>query len=69
MQVTVNGQTRNLTANDGDYTLSDLINVLGFSGTRYAIEVDGAIVPRSKHSSYAIQDKQHIEIIQAVGGG
>lgn len=73
MQLIINGQTRQfneqLNTDSTALTLSELIETLGFKGTRYAIEVNGFIIPRSKHSSYRVQDNEKIEIIQAVGGG
>lgn len=66
MHVLINGESREFTHS---LTLAELIQTLGFAGTRLAIEVDGAIVPRSQHSDYNLSDNQQIEIIQAVGGG
>lgn len=66
MHVIINGESRELT---NDLTLTDLIETLGFTNTRIAIEVDGAIVPRSQYAHYTIQPENKIEIIQAVGGG
>lgn len=66
MQIILNGEPREFTDN---ITLSDLVAALGFTGMRYAIEVEGAIVPRSQHATTTLIGQQRVEIIQAVGGG
>jgi sulfur carrier protein len=50
-------------------TLADLIIELALTGKRYAIEIDGLLVPKSRHAAFILQADQKIEIVHAVGGG
>ena len=49
--------------------VSDLIRDLSLEGKRIAIERNGEIVPRSKHSETVLVDGDKIEVVAAVGGG
>ena len=49
--------------------MSDLIENLGYSGKRIAVERNGEIVPRSLHTSTQLCDNDVLEIVVAVGGG
>lgn len=49
--------------------VSDLVRELSLEGKRIAIERNGEIVPRSKHSETALADGDKIEVVAAVGGG
>lgn len=66
MQVTVNGQVRQLEAGA---SVADLLQSLGLGGRRIALERNGEIVPKSLHPSTPIADGDRIEIVVAVGGG
>lgn len=50
-------------------TLAELLQQLGYGEKRVAVERNGAIVPRSKHSETAVLAGDRIEIVQAIGGG
>jgi sulfur carrier protein len=50
-------------------TLAELATELALDGTRYAIEVDGILIPRARHVEYRLNTMQKIEIVHAVGGG
>ncbi|MDO5768563.1 MAG: sulfur carrier protein ThiS [Psychrobacter sp.] len=63
--VTVNGKVMQTT----HQTLELLINELALSQGRFAVEVDGELVPKSQLNQFAIQDGMIIEVVQAVGGG
>lgn len=63
--VTVNGKVMQTT----HLTLQLLVNELGLSQGRFAVEVDGDLVPKSQLDQYAIKDGMVIEVVQAVGGG
>ncbi len=64
--VTVNGQPREVP--DG-LTIATLVDELGFAGKRVAIELNGQIVPRSRHAQTLVAPADTIEIVVAVGGG
>ena len=65
MQLTVNGEDREVKASD----LAGLIAELGLDGRKVAVERNLAIVPRSLHGSTPLQDGDRIELVQFVGGG
>ena len=50
-------------------TLAELATELGLIGKRYAIEVDGMLISKSRHLEYTLNAMQKIEIVHAVGGG
>ena len=64
--ITLNGKTRTLEA---ELSLQDLLQDLGMSIGRIAVELNGSIVPRSQFSSQLICNLDSIEIVQAIGGG
>ena len=64
--ITVNGETRTLEAG---LSLQDLLQDLGMTEGRIAVEVNGNIIPRSQFSSQRISNLDSIEIVQAIGGG
>lgn len=66
MQVTVNGAPHALPQ---AAQLHQLIDTLQLTNQRIAVEVNGAIVPRSKHAQYPLQDGDTVLIVQAIGGG
>jgi len=49
-------------------TVAALLQQLHVTG-RFAVEVNEEIVPRSRHSSYELKADDHVEIVQAIGGG
>jgi sulfur carrier protein len=66
IDVTINGNARRL---DQEATIEELLKKLGIPKEGAAIAVNGAVVPRSKHSEHMIADGDRLEIIRAVGGG
>jgi sulfur carrier protein len=50
-------------------SVADLVRDLSLEGKRIAIERNGEIVPRSRHSETALVDGDKIEVVAAVGGG
>lgn len=50
-------------------TASDLINQLNYQDQRIALEVNEAIIAKSNHSEFALNEGDICEIIKAVGGG
>jgi sulfur carrier protein len=65
MAILVNGDLLETTSK----TLAELATELGLNGKRYAIEVDGMLISKSRHSEYTLNAMQKIEIVHAVGGG
>lgn len=50
-------------------TIAGLIAKLAMGEKRFAVEVNEQIIPRSKHSDYALQADDVVEIVVAIGGG
>lgn len=61
----VNGKTLQTT----HQTVQLVVNELGLSSGRYAVEVDGELVPKSELAQLRIVEGMNIEVVQAVGGG
>jgi sulfur carrier protein len=63
--ITVNGKTLQTT----HQTVQLVVNELGLSQGRYAVEVDGDLVPKSELAQMRVVEGMTIEVVQAVGGG
>ena len=50
-------------------SVAALIDVLGYTGKRVALERNGDIVPRSQHATQLLNDGDRLELVVAVGGG
>ncbi len=66
LNLIINGELRQFPQ---ELTVSALIEYLGYSGKRIAIERNGEIVPKSQHASTALAAGDQLEIVVAVGGG
>lgn len=66
MKLQVNGETRSLPDN---LTVAGLLQELAFTGRRVAVEVNEAIVPRSRHDEHQLHPEDRVEIVHAIGGG
>lgn len=66
IEITVNGKTMTLAE---ELSLEGLLQHLGMTKGRIAVELNGHIVPRSQFSSQLISNLDSIEIVQAIGGG
>ena len=63
--ITVNGKSLQTT----HQTVQLVINELGLSQGRYAVEDDGDLMPKSELAQLRIVEGMNIEVVQAVGGG
>ncbi len=63
--ISVNGKNLQTT----HQTVQLVINELGLSQGRYAVEVDGELIPKSELAQLRIVEGMTIEVVQAVGGG
>ncbi|MBF0657337.1 MULTISPECIES: sulfur carrier protein ThiS [Psychrobacter] len=63
--ISVNGKKLQTT----HQTVQLVINELGLSQGRYAVEVEGELIPKSELSQLRIVEGMNIEVVQAVGGG
>ncbi|MFA6920919.1 MAG: sulfur carrier protein ThiS [Gallionella sp.] len=64
--VYINGAPRQLA---DSCSVAMLIEELGYTGKRIALEKNGDIVPRSLYATHALNDGDKLEIVVAVGGG
>ena len=70
MQIILNGEAHTLPNETAEsFYIADLIEQLGLTGQRLAIELNGDIVPRSQHATFALNDGDKVEIVRAIGGG
>jgi len=66
MQINVNGEPRTIVE---PTNLEVLIEQLGFSGKRIAVELNREIVPHGQYGQQILKDGDQIEIVHAIGGG
>ena len=66
MKIIVNGEEISLPKGSN---IQDLITQLGYENKRIAIEINEAIIPKSKHLSHLLENLDRVEVINAVGGG
>ena len=66
MQIQLNGEARTLEA---DASVARLVETLGLTGRRIAVEVNEEIVPRSVHAETHLAEGDRVEIVHAIGGG
>ncbi|MGA7965587.1 MAG: sulfur carrier protein ThiS [Gammaproteobacteria bacterium] len=66
MEILLNGVDRELAQGA---TIAELVSELELVGRRVAVEVNGRIVPASKHGEYPLGDGDRVELISAIGGG
>ena len=66
LKITINGESRQFPA---AMTVAALVETLGYTGKRIAVERNGEIVPKSQHGSTALAAGDQLEIVVAVGGG
>jgi len=66
MEITLNGAP---TALPDGATVAQLLAQAGLAERRVAVEVEGAIVPRSAHATQVLHPGDRVEIVHALGGG
>jgi len=64
--VRINGATRQFPASA---SVATLIEEMGLTGKRIALERNGEIVPRSSFAAQQLADGDKLEVVVAVGGG
>ena len=65
VRLIINGESRDM---NNARTLTELLIALEMSG-RFAIEVNGEIVPRGRYPDFQLSGNDTIEIVRAIGGG
>ena len=66
MRITVNGEAREV---EDRTTVRGLIELLDLTGGPVAVERNGEIVPRARHTDTSLSEGDVIEIVHFVGGG
>jgi sulfur carrier protein len=66
MEITINGESRQFSA---PLSVAALVEALGYTGKRIAVERNGEIVPRGRHPEVELAAGDRVEIVVAVGGG
>ena len=66
LTITINGESRQFPE---AMTVAALVETLGYTGKRIAIERNGEIVPRGRHADTLLTEGDILEIVVAVGGG
>lgn len=64
--ISLNGESRTL---DEGTTAAALLDALGYTGKRVAVERNGDIVPKSTHGTVTLVNGDSLEVVVAVGGG
>jgi len=64
--VSINGAARQL---PDSTDVATLIEEMGLTGKRIALERNGEIVPRSTFATQQLADGDRLEVVVAVGGG
>ena len=65
-ELKINGESRQFSL---PLTVVALIDQLGYTGKRIAVERNGEIVPKSQHATTQLAAGDQLEIVVAVGGG
>jgi sulfur carrier protein len=66
MDILLNGEPRSVPPGSNP---AGLIDLLALGGRRVAVEINGAIVPRSRYAEHELRPGDRVEIVHAVGGG
>ena len=66
MKIVVNGEDKQVSEG---YTAAELVETMGLTGKRIAMEVNLEIVPRSSYPDFIFSAGDKVEIVHAVGGG
>ncbi len=66
MQIVLNGQWQHVPEQT---TVDKLLEKMPSQNRRVAVEINGEILPRSRHVGYHLRNGDRIEIVQAIGGG
>lgn len=66
MFLSINGERREVR---GPKTVAELLESLGLSTARVAVEKNRTLVPRKEHATAALEDGDALEIVHFVGGG
>lgn len=63
--VKVNGESYDY----AELTVLEMLEKLGFSTERIAVEINMEIVPKASYSTTTLKDEDTVEVVSFVGGG
>lgn len=66
ISIEVNGQRQEIA---NGLTVSGLLQLLGLTEKRVAVELNREIITRSLHAQTALKDQDRVELVTAIGGG
>ncbi|MEP7155460.1 MAG: sulfur carrier protein ThiS [Betaproteobacteria bacterium] len=66
LELQINGKPQQVAPGSN---VANLIGTLHLEGKRYAIELNGEIVPKSRHAVTGLNHGDKLEVVIAVGGG
>ncbi|MBI2381243.1 MAG: sulfur carrier protein ThiS [Gammaproteobacteria bacterium] len=66
MEIVINNETRQFEA---ALSIAELLARLEMADKRVAVEVNQAIVPKSRHGETWLRGGERVEIVHAIGGG
>ncbi len=66
IEIVLNGAARKFGAS---LSVAELLVAEGLAGKRVAVEMNGEIVPKSRHAETPVVAGDRLEIVVAVGGG
>jgi sulfur carrier protein len=66
LNLIINGEPRQFAV---PLTVASLVEQMGYAGKRIAVELNGEIVPKSRHAETPLASGDRLEIVVAVGGG
>ena len=69
LKVKINGQPRDFQSLQGGVSLAKLLETLELKADRIAVELNGAIAPRTTWADATVSDGDRLEIVHFVGGG
>ncbi len=66
IEIIINGKAMSVTE---PIRLQQLIEQLEINKGKFAVDINGKIIPKSEYQTYDIREHDNIEIVVAVGGG
>jgi thiamine biosynthesis protein ThiS len=69
MKLQINGEARDFSDSPAPFTLAALVETLGMTADRVAVELNLDIVPRDRWTETALSEGDRLEIVHFVGGG
>lgn len=69
MQLTINGESRDVTLDATTPVITALLDTLGLGDRRVAVEVNERVIRHALHGDYRLSEGDVVEIVHFVGGG